>query len=411
VANTKSNKTVLVLYSDPHRRTLIESMNGALPLCFFRVDPQAPVRDQLEALETLARHGQNHIGGVVGINDFAGALAAAAGDHLGFTTPSPCATYQAQHKALFMQHAAACNPHYPPTRIIRSEEDIPIASTWYPAFIKPAASSLSACSFLAKDPHTLKERYRAVRDLKRADVTWRQALYRPLIKADDPPLSAFLLQPFLQFPQYTLDGYVHHGQVALVGITASIFDRPGHSFERFDFPAHLEEDTQAELRKVAEDLVASLGFDNGSFNVEFFVTEAGHIIVIEFNIRIAFQFVALFTARYAENYLTEVCKLALGETPSLTALPAPQSASSCVLRVYEDKTVIGTPSEEEIAALARHGLVHSVRLLAEPGKRLCEYKQDTYSFRYALFNILYQDKAERDEKIKRIKDHLHFVFK
>jgi len=138
---------------------------------------------------------------------------------------------------------------------------------------------------------------------------------------------------------------------------------------------------------VVTQLINRIGYDNSCFNIEFFVTSKGQVVLIEFNTSVAFQFVALFKARYVNNYLIEACRLALGEQPHLDAISHPQMASSCVLRVYEDKWVDKVPSAGEVQALIDAGLVHSARILAQPGTRLSDYKQDAYSFRYALFNI------------------------
>jgi biotin carboxylase len=407
----KIRKAVLVLFSDPSRKALIDKIDSDTHLLLHRVDPTDSVRKQIESLEKRARNVQLHVGGVVGINDFASAVAVAVNNELGFTAPALHSVYQAQHKALFAQHAAACNPHYPPTRVIQSEADIPEEESWYPVFIKPAAGSLSAYSFLMENPEELKKKYREVASLRRADVRWREELFGHLIKPDDPAFSCFLLQPFLHYPQYTVDGYVFRGRVYLVGVTASVFDQAGHSFERFDFPAYLEESTKRELKQVVERLIARLEYDNSCFNVEFFVTDDGHVILIEFNTRLAFQFVPLFTARYANNYFIEVCRLAWGEEPRLESNSAPQMASSCVLRIYENKEVTSVPDQEEIHKLINEGLAYSVRVLIGPGTQLADYKQDAYSFRYAIFNIVYKDEQEMVMKIREVKKRLRFGFR
>jgi biotin carboxylase len=407
----KTGKAVLVLYTDPSRKALVDEIDSDVHLLLHRVDPTDSVCKQVESLEKKASNEQLHVGGVVGINDFASAVAVAVNNKLGFTAPSLYSVCQAQHKALFAQHAAVCNPHYPPTRVIQSEADVPEEESWYPVFVKPAAGSLSAYSFLVENPEELKKKYREVTALRRADVCWREELFGHLMKPGEPALSSFLLQPFLHFPQYTVDGYVSKGRVYLVGVTASVFDEAGHSFERFDFPAYLEESTKRELEQVVERLIARLEYDNSCFNVEFFVTDDGHVILIEFNTRLAFQFVPLFTAQYANNYFVEVCRLALGEEPRLELNSVLQMASSCVLRVYENKEVISVPGREEIHKLVNEGLVRSVRVLVEPGTRLSDYKQDAYSFRYAIINIVYKDEKEMVMKLREVKKRLRFVLK
>ena len=407
----KTEKAVLVLCAYPTRKALIEGIDADTRLLLHWVDPRTSVHAQMRAVQKIIDSARARVGGVIGIDDFASAMAVALSDHMGFPSPPLLAVYQAQHKALFAQHAAACSPHYPPTTVIRSAADIPQKASLYPAFVKPAAGSLSAHSFLVEAPEALRRKYEEVAPLKRPDVHWRQELYGPLMKADDPPLTCFLVQPFLRLPQYTVDGYVFKKDVHVVGVTASVFDRAGHSFERFDFPADLEQNADAELKQVIQALITRLGYDHGCFNIEFFVTEDAHVVPIEFNTRLAFQFVPLFAARYGNNYLAEACRLALGQEPRLDPIASPRMSSSCVLRVYEDREVVSVPDEEELRRLTGEELALSVRVLVRPGTRLSDYKQDAYSFRYAIVNIEYADEAEREEKIERIKDRLKFVLR
>ena len=82
----------------------------------------------------------------------------------------------------------------------------------------------------------MREKYIQHISYQRVDVVWREELFNPLMNRGDPSLNVFILQSFLHYLQYTADGYVFEGDVHWVGLTASVFDKSGHSFERFDFP-------------------------------------------------------------------------------------------------------------------------------------------------------------------------------
>jgi hypothetical protein len=215
----------------------------------------------------------------------------------------------------------------------------------------------------------------------------------------------------LRYPQYTADGFVAGGKVTWVGVTASVFDNAGHSFERFDFPAILSDKTMRELQQVGECLVSRLFFDNSFFNIEFFVTNRGHISIIEFNSRLAFQFVSLFAAAYKNNYLIENCMLAMGREPALFPVERPLMASSCVLRRPDSALVETIPRPDEIKSVIENGLASSVRIIVEEGKHLDDYKQDEYSYRYAIVNIVGNDQQDILGKQAEVKNRLRFVFK
>lgn len=409
-----SRRTVLVLYSDPSRKALIENsaaQNNAFQLLLQRVNPATSVGKQLAEIREHLDDSDRNIQAITGTNDFASALASAICQERDF--PGPCldSVYQAQHKTLFARHAATVSSHFPSTKLVLSKADLAGKNGWYPGFIKPAAGSLSDAAFLVKSPEHLQGKYKQVANGQRVDVRWREELFNSLIRPNDPALSAFLLQPYLSCPQYTVDGYVFEGEVHWIGVTASIFDHAGHSFERFDFPANLDQNTSSELEQEVENLIDRIGYDSGCFNVEFFVTPDGHVALIEFNTRQAFQFVPLFTTRYDMDYFIESCRLALGEKPIMALCSNPQTASSCVLRVYQDAQVVSIPSSADIQAIIEDEIAHSVRVMVQPGRRLSDIKQDEYSYRYAIINIIGSDRSEINEKLAIAKERLKFVFK
>lgn len=404
----------LVLYSDPSREAIIQSFNrqnSAVNMIPHRVDSKRSVSKQFKAAMNFIANPERDITGIIGTNDFASALAAAVSEEMGFTTPSLQSIYQAQHKVLFAGHAAACSTHFQPTCILTCTADIPQDSSWYPGFIKPAAGSLSDRAHMVKNPADLREKYREASRGHPADVRWREELFQPVIAPDDPPFSAFLLQPFYTFPQYTGDAYRFNGTLYWVGITASIFDAAGHSFERFDFPADIPAAARAELDDITRKITQRIGYGNGCLNVEFFITEGDHIALIELNTRQSLQFVPLFAARYTSDYLTEACRLALGDAPQINPIPNSQRASSCVLRMYADAKVVKVPTQGEIESVISNGLARSVRVLVQPGARLSDYKQDEYSYRYALINIMGKDTQEIQTKLDIVKNQISFLFR
>ncbi|MFW5714127.1 MAG: ATP-grasp domain-containing protein [Brevefilum sp.] len=408
-----NQKTVLVLYGDPSRKVLLQQYNTSdLPFQInpHHVDPALSIGDQLAGIRERINDSSLPVEGTTVTSEFTSVLAAIINAEAGFNGPSLRSVYHAQNKALFAQHAAFCNPHFPPTKILASGEDVPQGQKWYPGFMKPAAGSLSNAAYQVDNPTDALEKYTRAASLSRTDVLWREAIFQPVVQAGDPALSSFMLQPFQDFPQYTVDGYVFDGQVHWVGITESVFDQAGHSFERFDFPANLAKNTTDELHQVIERVINRINYDMGFFNVEFFVNDEGHIILIEFNTRLAFQFIPLYAARYRNNIFIESCRLTLGEAPQLEPITAEQMASSCVLRLYHDAKVFKTPTRTECQSVIEEGLADSVRVIPQAGKRLSDYKQDQYSFRYAIINIRGKDRVEIDKKLAEVKNRLTFVF-
>ena len=104
--------------------------------------------------------------------------------------------------------------------------------------------------------------------------------------------------------EVTLEGYVHGGQVTVVGITDSLMYSGTNSFERFEYPSAVSAEREAELSEIARRLVPALGFDGGFFNMEFVVPTEGPATVIEVNGRIASQFAPLVQALHGARPTT-----------------------------------------------------------------------------------------------------------
>ena len=75
--------------------------------------------------------------------------------------------------------------------------------------------------------------------------------------------------------EVTLEGFSHRGRVTTIGVTDSVKYPGTNSFERFEYPSRLPSERLAELAAAARRVVPALGFDDGFFNVEFFVPDEG----------------------------------------------------------------------------------------------------------------------------------------
>ena len=98
--------------------------------------------------------------------------------------------------------------------------------------------------------------------------------------------------------------------------------------------------------------------------------------------------------------------LALGRKPDLTVKDVPKQASSFPLRVPYDCLVTHVPSATEIAQLQKTFDVTRIELLVEEGKKLSDYWQDAYSFRYALVDIAGKSLDDILAKFTQFREHL-----
>ncbi len=327
---------------------------------------------------------------------------------MGKPGPAPEALYIAQHKAIFARIARDINRHYPDTVVLEKEQVIRVDGKLFPAFIRLAKGSLSMHSYMVNCKEELKEILPKLFHIKRPLLVWSRSFYEQFAQASDPPIECFLLQPFLNFRQYTVDAYVFRGRMRILGITESIYTLDRRSFQRFDFPGDLPPSAMHELHAMLVRLVERLQFDNAGFDVEFFLTPDNHIILIEFNTRLSLQFVPLIYQWYEISALEVMSLICIVIEPQLIPRSLQLLASSCVLRSFEDKKVVRVPTRQEIIALKKSGHIEFMRVLVDPGYKLSDHEQDSYSYRYALVDVLGHTRQEIFGKLEFVKHQLHF---
>ena len=69
--------------------------------------------------------------------------------------------------------------------------------------------------------------------------------------------------------EVTLEGFVHGGEVTVIGVTDSLKYPGTNSFERFEYPSALPRERLDELTELAAVLVPAHGLDSCFFNIEF----------------------------------------------------------------------------------------------------------------------------------------------
>ncbi len=212
--------------------------------------------------------------------------------------------------------------------------------------------------------------------------------------------------------QCTLDGYVHRGEVTVLGVVDSIRFPNKVSFKRFQYPSALPQKVQQQMADVARTLMPGFGFDHGLFNIEFFWDPKRKAPqVIEVNDRLSMQFADMFEKVDGISSYRILMDLARGRRPDHGRRQGRyRAAASFVLRGFEDRLCLAVPSDEDIARVEREIPDTVVMVRAIPGMRLSELPQDSYSFRHGLINIGGRDLADMQAKLDRALKMLPFRF-
>jgi hypothetical protein len=383
--------------------------------------PRAFVAAALSEARTLLERPA----GIIAFDDYpASLLALAIGERLGLPGPSLQSALRCSHKVwsrlIQRQAAPAAVPRFQvidPRRDWRPQ-DLELA---FPFWLKPVKSSMSFLSF----------RIGGFADFQRALALAQSGLPAYTAAFDElvelsgltPPAGAgpevaaargdwLIAEELMGGRQCTLDGYMQAGQLTFVGIVDSIRLPNRVSFTRFDYPSRLPAAAQRRMAGIAGAVLRQAGFDDGMFNIEFFVDGSGRPKIIEINPRLSPQFSDLFAkvdGRLSHQYVVE---LAAGLTPAFARRQGRHNqAASCVLRVAEDRLVARAPGPKDIARLQDTIPDAHVYLTAKTGDRLSALVQDTYTFRYGLIHLGARNAADRQAKLRRALELLPYELK
>ncbi len=293
--------------------------------------------------------------GVVSHHEQFGALAAALlAERLRLPGNRPEAVLACQHKLharrVLQQVCAEANVAFAELPV-RYGEPIPDGLP-YPAFVKPvkAAFSVLAREVASRDELQAHTRF----------GPWELWVIRHLVEPFERIARArlpeagtahrLLLEAPVHAAQYNLDGWVHDGQVHLLGVVDAVMYPGTQAFMRFDAPSRLPAAVQQRALAVAQRFLRAVGFEHGFSNMEFFVDAArDRLTVIEFNPRLASQLADLYRRVLGVDPHAMSLALALGQDPLAVPRTAPEAgaASSFVYRAFEAAQVPAMPTRAQ----------------------------------------------------------------
>lgn len=280
----------------------------------------------------------------------------------------------------------------------------------YPLFLKPVKSCFSINADSIRDAEMFRR--------KVGSSMLAKGFLKPLndlLRAHtDFPLDASYLiaESLLEGAQVSLEGYVFHGKVHVLGIVDAVMYPRTISFERFEYPSSLSEEVQSRMKQIAETVISGIDYDDAPFNIELiYNSRTDEIHIIEINPKMASQFTDLFEKVDGLSSYAPFLQIAIGEEPKFLRRQGPfRVAASCVLRAFENKRVISAPSVEEISNLIERFPDARIEISVTAGQLLSDVMQDGKSYRYALINIGADSHDELDTKLALCKHALSFQF-
>lgn len=369
-------------------------------------------------IERMVKKYRNaRLAAVISCDEQIGSLVAAAiAQRLGLPGPSPRGVLIAQHKYYSRKLQASLYPEATPKFFafpytIKTPAELGLA---FPFFVKPVKATYSILArrvddfddlrrllaFGLLETQILKKLVQPCNDLMRA---------QPDLQIDALHLVGEELVPGVQV---TLDGFVAHGEVTLLGIVDSIMYPGTNAFERFEYPSRLPLAVQTRMQAMASALVKSLGLQHGAFNVEFFYDEAtDRVMFLEINPRVAYQFADLYEKVDGFNLYDVVLALGLGEIPCITRGKGEyRHAASFVLRDFAGNALTVHPSDEELARVRAQYNDARLLIYVKRGTSLAREMKWLGSYRYAVFNLGGSSVEDLHSRYRSVRSQLKFAF-
>jgi ATP-grasp domain len=425
-AERSSRKRLLLIGVADEDLEPLTRVPGAAALEFVAIGDYEAATDPLrcnprsfvaEAVAAARKRGR--FDGILQLEDYPSSmLMPMVAQELGLTATPLRSVFRCEHKLWCRAIQKAVVPQAVPA-FVGIALDRPLPETGvgldFPLWVKPVKSYMSYLGFRVGSPAGLA----AVMARARIELPPFVAAFDQMLTPEAAPPGLahvdghwLIAEELLGGHQCCLEGYIHRGEVTVLGIVDA-FRLPNRvSFSRFQYPSRLPASVQAVMAEIARRVVVAIGLDNTLFNIELFWDEArGHPSIIEVNSRISAQFADLFEKVDGNSTHEVLVDLALGRTPRWRRGEGRyRVAASFVLRTDRDRLVTQVPSAEQIAHARALLPDLEFRPRAAAGRRLSEWPQDSYTYRYALIHVGGRNEQDLNARFALARSLLPFGF-
>jgi hypothetical protein len=425
-ALTRRKRLLLIGVADEDLEPLTR-IPGAAGLEFVRVGDYEAATDPLRCepaafiagvVETVRRDPQG-FDGILQFEDYPSSmLMPLIAERLGLTATPVASVFRCEHKlwsrVIQREVVPPAVPRFEPISLADSD---PLAALTlpFPLWVKPVKSYMSYLGFRVGTRTELE----AVIDRARAELPPFVAAFNRMLVTDGAPEGLdhvdgcwLLAEELMGGRQCCLEGYVHRGEVTVLGVVDSIRLANRVSFTRFEYPSRLPAFVQERMAEIARRVVPAIGLDNTLFNIElFWDAKREWPSIIEINSRLSAQFADLFQKVDGVSTHEVLVDLALGRKPRWRRGEGRyRVAASFVLRTDRDRLVTRVPT----AAETRHARTLlpdlEFRIRAAAGHWLSEWPQDSYTFRYGLIHLGGRDMEDLRARYALARSLLPFEF-
>jgi len=287
----------------------------------------------------------------------------------------------------------------------------------FPFFVKPIKSSGSRLGFHIEKPEDFAEAI----DRLRAEIGLIAEPFDYILDQIDMPSEVrdisghyCIAEQIIGGRQCTVEGYSYNGEVNCFGIIDSIRYSQVISFLRYQYPSRLPARVQRKMKQISERIMKHVGYDNSSFNIEYFWDETqDKIWLLEINTRISQSHSDLFEKVDGVSNQQVTIDLALGQKPDMPSREGQfPLAGKFFHRVFHgDAQVTRVPTREEIEAIQRDFPGTWVLPQVTEGMYLSELaEQDSYSYAIVYIYMGAKNQSTLVRNYDRVIRRLNFEF-
>ncbi|MCC7510184.1 MAG: ATP-grasp domain-containing protein [Planctomycetes bacterium] len=366
----------------------------------------------LDYIDRMAR--RTDIAGVFSSSDYPGAtISAAIATQAGLPGPDPRAVLCASHKIASRQVQQAAVPQAT-ARFCTVDPDSPdTPEIGFPCFVKPVKGAFSMFSRRINTPAELRAH------LDRPEVReFRQGFMLPFNtlwqryggKGVDG--SYFIAEEVLAGAQVTVEGFVADDEPQMIGVVDTEFYPGTTSFSRFVYPSSLPAEAQRQMNDIARKCIAALGLKRSFFNIEM-SWDGRRAHIIEVNPRICGQFADLHGKVDGVNTMALALDLVTGADVAWTPGGGDfKFAASVPLRVFAPTLFVEAPDADRLADLMARFPATLAWAEITAGQMVDDFVfEDGASFRYSVFNLGANSRAEMNARQRDITTALGFALR
>lgn len=379
-----------------------------------------PVLDLLHKAEEQLSSFQERKDGIIGYMDFpVSTMVPVLSERFGLRSAPVASFLKCEHKYWSRLEQQLSIPEHIPAFCLFDpfqESSIDSIGLEYPYWIKPVKSFGSHLGFKVKNRQDLDDALPVIRD----QISRISRPFDRLVEHLNPDMPdavkdvdahCFLAEELIGGLQCTLEGCMHDQELYVHGIVDSIRYPNQSVFFRYQYPSALPKRVQQQMARIAKRFLTHIGYNNSSFNMEFFWDRRlDKIYMLEVNTRVAQHHSDLFEKVDGVSNHQVPVDLALGKTPVIPNKEGPfKIAAAFFYREFEDARVERIPGETEIKRIEQQVPGTLIQIDITPGMYLSDLpEQDSYSYICALIYMGASDQKTLLKNYHRCLQALNF---